>query len=85
MMALAGSTCIAAFLLIGMTAAQLIQRFLFLSHGGAGISCVLFMRLVTQRRMRDVELLRCVGLAARVDMTSRLGRVVSALLIIGLA
>lgn len=85
MMALAGSICTSVFLSIGMTAMQLIQEFLGRSHGGAAISNVLFMRLVTQRRMRDVELLQCVGLAARIDMTSRLGRVVPALRIIGFA
>lgn len=85
LIALTGSTSTSVFLFAGMTVAQLVQEFMFLSLVAAPISGFLLMRLVVERRTRDLELLLCVGLAAVIGITSALGSVVPAVLLTGLA
>lgn len=85
LISLAGSTCTSVFLFAGMTASQLVQELIFLALVAAPISGFLLMRLVADRRMQELELLLCAGLAAAVGVTSGLGNYVLAVIITVLA
>lgn len=85
LISLAGSTCTSVFLFAGMTASQLVREFMFLALVAAPISGFLFMRLVAERRMPELELMLCVGLAIVVGITSGLSNYVLAIFLTVLA
>lgn len=85
MISLAGATCTSVFLFAGMTVAQLIQEFMFIALVAAPVSGFLLMRLFAEGRVRDVELLVCVALAAAVGITAGMNNYALALLLTGIA
>lgn len=85
MISLAGSTCTSVFMFAGMTVAQLAREFMFIAVVAAPIFGFLLMRLLAERRIRDLELLLGIVLAIAVGITSGMDNYALALLLTGIA